>query len=109
MTDPLQYYLRYHWLRLFNRGNKDLPDFDGGMALLIKATVISNSPDTDFVALRFGVGTFQKRRMRMQIVSQVNNGNGTYTRVFQAPFLMHFHRCARDLRGLCIIPGRCRK
>ncbi len=92
VTDPLNFYLRYRWLGRFNQGRKDLPEISGGDALLIKATVVSTSPDTDIVALRFGVGTFQKRRMRMQIVSEVNNGNGTYTRVFQAPFVMHFHR-----------------
>jgi hypothetical protein len=92
VTDPLQYYLRYRWIGRFNQGNKDMPSVDGGMPVLVRATVVSASPDTDLVALRFGVGTFHKRRMRMHIISELNNGNGTFTRVFEAPFVMHFHR-----------------
>ncbi|MBM2842020.1 MAG: hypothetical protein HW412_2548 [Bacteroidetes bacterium] len=93
VTDPLQFYLRYRWLGRFNQGNRDMPAVDGGMPMLIKATVVSSSPDTDLVALRFGVGTFQKRRMRMNIVSEVYDpATQKYTRVFQAPFIMHFHR-----------------
>ena len=92
VTDPLQYYLRYRWLRLFNRGNNDVPELQSGTLDTIRATLVSTSPDTDVVALRYGVGTFFKRRMRMHIISEVNNGNGTYTRVFESPFRVHFHK-----------------
>ncbi len=92
VTDPLQFYLRYRWLRLFNRGNADVPELQSGTVDTIRTTIVSNSADTDIVALRFGVGTFFKRRMRMHIVSEQNNGNGTYTRVFESPFRVHFHR-----------------
>lgn len=92
VTDPLQFYLRYRWLRLYNRGNDDVPDLQAGTVDTIRATVVSNSTDTDVVALRFGVGTFFKRRMRMHIVSEQNNGDGTFTRVFETPFVVHFHK-----------------
>lgn len=92
VTDPLRYFLRYRWLRLYNQGNKDVPELDAGGNVLIKATVVSSSPDTDLVALRFGVGTFQKRRMRMHIIAETPLGGGLYERVFQAPFVVHFHK-----------------
>jgi hypothetical protein len=91
ITDPLQFYFRYRWLRLFNQGNKDVPEIDGGTPVTIRATLLSASPDTDLVALRFGADPFHKRRMRMQFVSQVQRGTN-YERVFQTPFVMHFHR-----------------
>lgn len=91
VTDPLNYYLRYRWLRMFHGGRKDVPELMGGERTILQATVVSASPDTDLVALRYGVGTFQRRRMRMQLVSEVNNGNGTFTRVYQTPFFLHFH------------------
>ena len=91
VTDPTSYYLRYRWTYLFTDGPRDIPELIGGERLRLQATVVSTSPDTDIVALRYGVGTFFKRRMRMQLVSEVNN-NGTYTRVFEAPFYVHFHR-----------------
>jgi len=91
ITDPLHFYFRYRWLRLFNQGNKDVPEIDGGTPVTIRATLVSASPDTDLVALRFGVDPFHKRRMRMQFVSQEPSGNN-YERVFQTSFVMHFHR-----------------
>lgn len=92
VTDPLQYYLRYRWVNLWHRGNNDVPELQSGTVDTIRVTLLSNSSDTDIVALRFGVGTFFKRRMRMNIVSEQNNGNGTFTRVFQTPFRVHFHK-----------------
>jgi len=92
VTDPLNYYLRYRWMPMFHGGRKDLPQLDPSARIVVQATVVSASPDTDLVALRYGVGTFQKRRFRMQLISEVNNGNGTYTRVYQGPFFVHFHR-----------------
>ncbi|MBM2846931.1 MAG: hypothetical protein HW407_2243 [Bacteroidetes bacterium] len=77
---------------MFHGGRKDLPQLDPSARIVVQATVVSASPDTDLVALRYGVGTFQKRRFRMQLISEVNNGNGTYTRVYQGPFFVHFHR-----------------
>ncbi|MEK9138270.1 MAG: hypothetical protein AAB393_14185 [Bacteroidota bacterium] len=91
ITDPLRFYLRYRWLRLYNQGNKDVPEVDAGANVLLKATVVSSSPDTDLVALRFGFGPFHKRRVRMHIVSEQQIGSN-YERVFQIVFPMHFHR-----------------
>lgn len=92
VTDPLRYFLRYRWLRLYHRGNKDVPELAAGGNALIRATVVSSSADTDLVALRFGVGTHQRRRMRMHLVSEAPRPGGGYERVFQAPFVVHFHR-----------------
>ena len=91
VTDPTSYYLRFPWRRIFAGGRLDVPEFRAGQRLIILATVVSSSPDTDFVALRFGAGPMQRRRQRMMLVSEVNNGNGTFTREFQASFLMHVH------------------
>jgi hypothetical protein len=91
VTDPLGYFLRYRWLHMFQGGRKDVPELMGGQQVTLQATVVSASPDTDLVALRYGVGGFQRRRTRMQMVSEVNNGNGTFTRVYQTPFFLHFH------------------
>ncbi len=96
ITDPNGYYLRYRWLNLFKGGRKDVPEFIAGQALKLQVTVVSSSPDTDFVALRFGVDGTNHKRVRLALVSETNNGNGTYTRVFEiartAPQFMHFHR-----------------
>jgi len=98
VTDPNSYYLRYRWLHMYDGGRKDVPEFSPNQRAILQATVVSTSADTDFVALRYGVGTFQKRRMRLTLVSEVNNGDGTYTRVYQTRdsgmpgFVIHPHR-----------------
>ena len=91
VTDPENYFLRYRWTRLFDGGRNDVPELLGGQRVLLQATIVSTSPDTDFVALRYGVGLFMKRRMRMNLVSEVENG-GTYTRLYEVPFFVHFHK-----------------
>ena len=91
VTDPTSYYLRFPWKRIFGGGRRDVPEFLGGQRLVIRATVVSSSSDTDFVALRFGASPIQRRRQRMTLVSEVNNGNGTFTREFQTAFFMHVH------------------
>lgn len=95
VTNPNEYYLRYRWLKLFTGGQKDVPELIGGQALKIVVTVESTSPDTDLVALRYGFGNGQKKRVRLAITSEVKNGT-TYTRVFEisrtAPQFVHFHR-----------------
>jgi hypothetical protein len=96
ITDPNSYFLRYRWLKLFNGGRKDVPEFLAGQALKLQVTVVSASADTDFVALRYGVGNNNHKRVRLALVSEVNNGDGTYTRMFEiartAPQYVHFHR-----------------
>jgi len=81
VTDPTSFYLRYRWLRLFGGGAHDVPELEANHRIVLEATVVSASPDTDLVALRYGLGLF-KRRFRMQMVSEVDNGNGTWTRVY---------------------------
>jgi hypothetical protein len=96
VTDPLSYYLRYFWRAPYRyyRSNVDVPNIAAGAPVTIQVTVVSSSSDTDLVALRYGVAPLLhlKRRMRMQLVSETNNGDGTYTRVFETQFNMHFHR-----------------
>jgi hypothetical protein len=96
VTDPTGYYLRYRWLKIFKGGRVDLPELAGGQAVKLAVTVVSASADTDLVALRFGFDAGHQKRVRLALASQVNNGNGTFTRVFEVsrttPVYMHFHR-----------------
>jgi hypothetical protein len=91
VTDPNAYFLRYHWLRLFAGGRKDAPELTPGTMVRMRATVVSSSPDTDIVALRYGFDSFHARRLRMALVSQVDNGNGSFTRQFEIQWPVHFH------------------
>lgn len=92
VTDPLHFFLRYRWQRLFVRDAlKDVPEVVGGASVTVRATVLSTSADTDLVALRFGVDPFHKKRMRMQCISQVPNGSN-FERVFERTFPMHVYR-----------------
>jgi hypothetical protein len=101
VTDPETYFLRYRWLKLFTGGKKDVPELVAGQALKLSVTLVSASADTDLVALRFGFEGANKKRARLVMTSQVNNGDGTFTRVFEisrtAPLYMHFHRGAFHL------------
>jgi hypothetical protein len=95
VDDPLNYFLRYKWQKIFKGGRKDLPELTGGQSVKLEVTVVSASADTDLVALRFGFDKTHQRRVRLVLASEVNNGDGTYTRVFEvsrtAPVFMHFH------------------
>jgi hypothetical protein len=89
ITDPLSFYLRFPARRILHTGRMDVPEFVGAPRVIVKATVVSSSPDTDLVALRFGMDPLHKRRIRMQCVSRVQVGSN-YEGVFQAPaFQMH--------------------
>ncbi len=90
ITDPTHYYLRLPGRRIFQGGQKDVPEVLSGQRLIVRATVLSSSADTDFVALRYGAGPMHRRRQRMQLVSESPTGNG-FTRVFQTAFFMHSH------------------
>lgn len=93
ITDPNNYYFRYRWTYLFTGGRKDVPELTPNQRVVMQATVVSAHADTDLVALRYGVGTFQKRRMRMTLVSETfDPGTQLYTRIYQTPFLVHAHR-----------------
>jgi hypothetical protein len=101
VTDPTGYFLRYRWLKLFKGGKTDVPELTGGQAVKLAVTVVSASADTDLVALRLGFDNGHQKRVRLALASQVNNGDGTYTRVFEvsrtSPVYMHFHRGAFHL------------
>ncbi|MCZ6777139.1 MAG: hypothetical protein O7D34_11900 [Ignavibacteria bacterium] len=101
VTDPNSYYLRYRWVRHlsggpnggppFDGGHRDVPEVNGGDQVILQATLVSASPDTDLVALRYGFGRDHRRRMGMELISETDNGDGTFTRVFQIAYLVHFH------------------
>jgi len=94
ITNPLDFYLRYGWMHMpAARSHKDVPEIQGGATVRVRATVISASSDTDLVALRFGWGPVQRRRLAMHCVSQTQVGN-EYERVFERSFMMHFHHGA---------------
>jgi hypothetical protein len=92
VTDPSTFFLRYRWLRLFTGGKKDAPELIPGTMVRLRATIVSSSPDTDVVALRYGFDMFHGRRMQMTLISQTDNGNGTYTREYEREWPVHFHR-----------------
>jgi hypothetical protein len=96
ITDPTNYYLRYNWLKLFNGGRCDVPQIQAGQPFKVQVTLISNSPDTDIVALRYGFSGFQHRRVHLTLVSEQKNADNTYTRVFETSatnaVYMHFFR-----------------
>ena len=91
VTDPLEQLLRYRWMPPPGGGMMDsmhqlrppVPELAGGQQLRMRVTVESASPDTDLVALRFGCGPLHKRRARMNLVSEGDNGDGTFTRVYE--------------------------
>jgi hypothetical protein len=90
VTDPTHYYLRYRWMRLLNNRNHyraDVPELVAAQRVTVRATVVSASPDTDLVVLRHGADFLHRRRARMVLISEVNNG-GTYTREFQTTFMV---------------------
>jgi hypothetical protein len=91
ITDPLAYYLRYKWVRWYNRGNKTVPEFFGGDPVTVRATLVSSAADTDIVALRFGFNFLQRKRVHMTLVSQTLLPNGNYERVFETQWFAHFH------------------
>jgi hypothetical protein len=90
ISDPLNFYLRYRWLRslygnrdLFQR-DRDVMELNPRDSVTVRVTLTSTSPDTDLVALRFGFNSLYKSRARMFLVSQ--NGN---VKVYQRTFYVH--------------------
>jgi hypothetical protein len=92
ITDPNAYWLRYRWLRIMTNARDDAPELTPGTMVRLRATLVSASPDTDLVALRYGFSLFHARRLRMSIVNEVDNGDGTFTREYEATWPVHFHR-----------------
>ena len=97
ITDPTNYYLRYRWSRMFQAHNamKDVPELSGGETVRLQVTLESASPDTDIVALRYGFGGFNKRRVKMNLVSETFNGE-KYVRVYETsrtrPLYVHYYK-----------------
>lgn len=91
VTDPGTFFLRYRWLRIFPGGQKDTPELVAGTTVRLRATVLSSSADTDVVSLRYGFDLLRGRRLRMKCVSVTDNGDGTFTRVFEISWPIHFH------------------
>ena len=88
VTDPLAHLLRYRWARPHGDGHPEgdrppVPELLTGQELTLRVTVTSASADTDLVVLRFGCDALHKRRARMEFVSQTDNGDGTFSRVFE--------------------------
>lgn len=100
VTDPLSHFLRYRWVRLLDGllhpDRPPVPELEAEQQLTMRVTVKSASADTDIVALRFGSDTFHKHRRRMKLVSEEDNGDGTFTRVYEKMWTVpalrgHFH------------------
>jgi hypothetical protein len=91
VTDPNAFFVRYRWLRIFAGGQHDTPVLTPGSRVTTRATLLSTSPDTDVVTLRYGFDATHHRRTKMLLVSETNNGNGTYTRVYELNWPVHFH------------------
>jgi len=97
VTHPDTTFLLYRWTRLFVPSRKDVPEFTPGDRVNIQVTVLSKDATGDLVALRYGVNAMHHKRALLDLLSEVNNGDGTYTRVYEtsrnpARFLfMHYH------------------
>jgi hypothetical protein len=100
ITNPLEHYMRYRWLNYWLKDAQDnVVEVAAGSPVRMRVVVTSAEKDTDFVFLRFGFTLVERRRLPLECVAVKENGDGTYTRVFQtygvkrliAP-AMHFHR-----------------
>jgi hypothetical protein len=92
--------MRYKWLKMWAADTKeDVLELQGGNQVRMRVVVTSAEKDTDFVFLRYGFNLTDRKRVPLECVFVNDNGDGTYTRVFQtysarkivAP-MMHFHR-----------------
>lgn len=100
ITDPLGHYMRYRWLNYWLKDARDnVVEVAAGSPIRMRVMVTSSEKDTDMVFLRFGCTLMERRRLPLECISVKDNGDGTFTRVFQtygvkrliAP-AMHFHR-----------------
>jgi hypothetical protein len=99
ITDPLEHYLYYGWMgqhQLRASLRKCMvPELVGGQEVRIRVTLESTSPDTDFVAVRYGFKNLNWKRYPMTMVEELESG-GVYTRVYETvrdrPLFMHYHR-----------------
>jgi hypothetical protein len=84
ITDPLNYFLK-----LGKFGGREVPTIGSNFLqnITVQVSVTSADPDTDIVTLHrpfqmMGPGIFKPLAVRMQMVSQTQNG-GTYARVYE--------------------------
>jgi hypothetical protein len=92
VTDPTNFYLRYPWRDLPHRDAlEDVPEMSFGQMFTVRATLVSTSPDTDIVALKYGFSAMARGRIGMPLISQTKNGDGTFTRVYQVPAEARHH------------------
>lgn len=97
VTNPDTTFLLYRWVRMFVPTRKDVPQFAPGDRVIIQVTVLSKDATGDFVALRYGVNAMHHKRALLDLISEVNNGDGTYTRVFETSrnplryLFVHYH------------------
>ena len=93
ITDPENFWLRYKWLNMYHGGRGDVPQFSMGDSVGVSVTILSQSTDTDMVALRhgFGLQSLHFQRARMTLVSQSGpDGNGFYTKVYTKSIMPRF-------------------
>jgi hypothetical protein len=96
VTDPLNTLLRYRWGPMMGGGMMDsmhherppVPELLDGQQLMMRVTVKSASADTDLVVLRFGCDPLHKRRAKMHVISSQDNGDGTFTRVYERAWMV---------------------
>ena len=84
ITEPTEFYLRYHWRNLrCGKATADVPQLNLGERFSVRTTVVSTSADTDLVFLRYGASVVTRERIPMLLLSQTDNGDGTFTRVYE--------------------------
>lgn len=85
VTNPLQFWLHFRF-----RG-PNIPELAGNSTVRMRLTLTSATADTELVVLRYGWRSNFKRRVRVPIISEVNN-SGTFTRVYERSWQVHTHR-----------------
>ena len=88
ITDPNSYFLK-----LPGFAGRALPQIMTSTPTTVRVTVTSSDPDTDFVMLHrpymmMGLA-LRPIHTRMMLISETNNGNGTYTRVYEKSWSSH--------------------
>jgi len=97
VTNPDTTFLLYRWVRFFVPSWKDVPQFTPGDRVNIQVTVLSKDATGDFVALRYGVNAMHHKRALLDLLSEKDNGDGTYTRVYETSrnplryLFVHYH------------------
>lgn len=91
VRDPALFLLRYRWLRVSAGGERDVPKLVAGTRVRLCVTVVSASPDPEVVSLRYGFDEFHARRLQMLYTGGTENVDGTFTRVFEIAWPVHFH------------------